>query len=541
MTEPAVTVVVAVYNTMPALTECLESLVGQSIGLNRLEIIAVNDGSTDDSGKELDRFAARYPGTFKVIHQENSGGPAGPNNVALSQATGRYVFFVGSDDYLGREALERMVKMADKNDSDVVLGKMVAVGNRSIPRAVFRTTENSIPLIGSGALYAISNTKMYKRALIEKHGMRYAEDLPVSCDMPFTLEAYVHSKTVSVVADYDCYYAVRRDDDSNITYRARFENRLKVCKRALDRLHELSGPGDLYDAFAIRLLKVDLAWIFGENFLAETPERREECVRVTAEFLEEYYGSSFDRFEHRLTVPERLRFRWVFARRTDSLTELVRTDTAGDLPPTLLDGDHAYALYPGFRDSRYDIPDSSFELLGTLVGRFGPGTELASMAWHQDADAFALDVSVRVPVVGDTSSAVVRLADRAMPKSTDKAGARRLGKHEELPRPVGEFTRETTPDGDATVVRARIPLKRRKATLGLRVSLDAGGWTYEIPVRGEEHPLPLARRWRVDDPYRVAAEVNAKGRVVVATGPLYPPNKNWGSRLRSLLTGSKRK
>ncbi|MFI6723400.1 glycosyltransferase [Streptomyces sp. R-74717] len=537
---PDVTVVVAVYNTMPALTQCLDSLVGQSIGLDRIEIIAVDDGSTDGSGKELDRFADRFPGTFTVIHQENSGGPAGPNNVALAKATGRYVFFVGSDDYLGPEALKRMIDMADANDSDVVLGKMVAVGDRSIPRAVFRSTEANIALIGSGALYAISNTKMYKRALIEEHNIRYAEDLPVSCDMPFTLEMYVRAKTVSVVADYDCYHAVRRTDDSNITYRARFENRLKVCAYALDKLHDLAGPGDLYDAFAIRLLKVDLAWIFGENYLAMTPERRAECVRATGEFMEKYYGASFDSMEHRLTVPERLRFRWVFAGRVDELTELVRMDTAGKMPPTVLEDNHAYARFPGFRDSLCTLPDSSFALKGTVVGRLGSGTELQSADWYQEGDGFALDVVVRVPVLGDTDSLYVRLASGRMPASADKAGARRLDKGEQLPAPVGDFTRTPAPDGRATLITARIPLQRRQAQLGLRVSVDAGGWTYEIPVRGKGHPMPLARRWGADDPYRVAARVNPKGRMVISTGPLHPAKTSLGSRLRSRLTGAKR-
>ncbi|MEU3653093.1 glycosyltransferase [Streptomyces sp. NPDC032161] len=537
---PDVTVVVAVYNTMPALTECLESLVRQSIGLDRIEIVAVDDGSTDDSGKELDRFAERFPGTFKVIHQENSGGPARPNNVALANATGRYVFFVGSDDYLGPEALERMIAMADANDSDVVLGKMVAVGDRSVPRAIFRSTEANVPLIGSGALYAISNTKMYKRSLIEEHGIRYAEDLPVSCDMPFTLEMYVRSRTVSVVADYDCYYAVRRDDDSNITYRARFENRLKVCAYALDKLRDLAGPGDLYDAFAIRLLKVDLAWIFGTNFLAMTPERRAECVRATGRFMEEYYRTSFDSVEHRLTVPERLRFRWVFEGRADELAELVRLDTSGTMPPTVLEGDHAYARYPGFRDSRYSLPDSSFELRGAITGRLGSGTVLESAGWHQEGDGFALDVTVRLPVLGETDSLQMRLASGPMPKSADGAGARRLDEGERLPDPVGTAAHALAPGGDGTLITSRIPLHRVRTELGLRVSVDVAGRTYEIPVRGKGRPMPLARLWAGDVPYRVSARVNTKGRMVVRTGPLRPPKKSLGSRLRSLLTGAKR-
>ena len=63
-----VSVIVTVYNTRPYLTRCLRSLVNQSIGLDRLHITAVNDGSTDGSDRILDRFARRYPGAFTVIH-----------------------------------------------------------------------------------------------------------------------------------------------------------------------------------------------------------------------------------------------------------------------------------------------------------------------------------------------------------------------------------------------------------------------------------------------------------------------------------------
>ena len=114
MSTPDATVVVAVYNTMPYLTECLRSLSRQTIGLDRLQVITVDDGSTDGGGAELDRWAERYPGAFTVLHQANSGGPAAPSNRALEIATGRYLFFLGADDHLGEEALERLVRAADE-------------------------------------------------------------------------------------------------------------------------------------------------------------------------------------------------------------------------------------------------------------------------------------------------------------------------------------------------------------------------------------------------------------------------------------------
>lgn len=539
-TIPDVTVVVAVYNTMPALTECLDSLIGQTIGPDRMEIIAVDDGSTDGSGEELDRYAALHPGTVKVLHQANSGGPAGPSNRALDEASGRYVFFTGADDYMGPEALQRMVAMADRNESDVVIGKMVAVGDRSVPRAVFRSTRDRIELVGSGALYAISNTKLYRRALIEKHGMRFSEDLPVSSDMPFTLEAYVHASTVSVVADYDCYYAVRRPDDSNITYRARFEDRLQVCRYVLDLLDRLVGPGELYDEFALRLLKVDLAWIFGENYLAMDPARREECVRATADFLEEYYKALFVRVQDRVAVPQRLRFHWIFQRDSRALTELVRADTAGGtLPPTYLDGGRAYAAYPGFLASGDEATMRAFQLMGPITGRLAD-TRLLAAEWElRNRTNLFLAVTVRVPVLGDTDSAVVRLQSGALPKSV--GNSRRLPEGTELPKPVGEFVRGPAPDGVGTVLTARVPLPPVKAKLGVRVYVDVAGSTYEIPVRTRGLPMPLARRWGDTAPYRASANVNPKGRLVITTGPLWEPTASFSARVRSLLPRFKRK
>ena len=175
---PDVTVVIAVYNTMPYLTQCLASVLDQSIGADRLELIAVNDGSTDDSPAELNRWAARHPGTIKVLHQENSGGPAGPSNRALDLATGRYVFFLGADDHLGPEALERLVGAADELDADIVLGRLIGAGGRVVNQGIYKPgNRDDIDLVNSALPWALSNTKLFRRSLLEEHGIRYPEEL----------------------------------------------------------------------------------------------------------------------------------------------------------------------------------------------------------------------------------------------------------------------------------------------------------------------------------------------------------------------------
>lgn len=102
---PVVSVIVPVYNALDYVGMALESALNQGYRGEELEIIVVDDGSTDGSGELLDRFAAEHA-EVTVIHQESSGGPGAPRNAGLDIARGRYVFFLDADDELtpGRSA-----------------------------------------------------------------------------------------------------------------------------------------------------------------------------------------------------------------------------------------------------------------------------------------------------------------------------------------------------------------------------------------------------------------------------------------------------
>ncbi|GAA0908363.1 glycosyltransferase family 2 protein [Streptomyces thermoalcalitolerans] len=543
---PAVSVIVAVYNTMPYLTECLDSLIGQSIGLDQLEIVAVDDGSTDDSGQELDRFAERYPDTVKVIHQANSGGPAAPSNRALEVATGRYVYFIGSDDYLAPEALERMVACADEHGSDVVVGKMVGTNGRYVHQALFKESNPDVDLYDSALPFTLANTKLFRRELVERHKLRFPEHLPVGSDQPFTIEACVRARKISVVADYTCYYAVKRGDASNITYRADHLTRLRCTAEIMDFTAGLIEPGPKRDAVLRRHFTWELAKLVQDDFPAlDRSLQREICAGI-ARLADTYFT---DGIRDAMDVKRRVRICLARAGAIDALCEAITSEKENGAPPFLLEGERAYARYPGFRDPLTGLPDRCYEILGEAVSaQLAKGTELLASDWEQQGEKLTYTASVRVPVLGDVDSAVLRLVQGAMPKSADKAGARRLPADRSLPQPEGTLTREPAEDG-ATVLHARIPLEQRTAKRGLRVYVDVAGSTYEIPVRGRGKPMPLARRWGAfEDPYRASALVNSKGRVVIDTAPLHPPKRSLPSRVGKALTrrlksrpGSKRK
>ncbi|MFH9609054.1 glycosyltransferase family 2 protein [Streptomyces sp. NPDC017448] len=537
MTAPDVTVVVAVYNTMPYLTECLNSLVGQSIGHERLQVVAVDDGSTDDSGKELDRFAQRYPDVFTIVHQPNSGGPAAPSNRALDLATGRYVYFIGSDDHLGEEALERMVACADANESDVVVGKMVGTNGRYVHQKLY-TGNRDVTLDDPALPFTLANTKLFRRELVEKYGLRFPEDMPVGSDQPFTIEACVRARKISVISDYTCYYAVKRGDASNITYRADHLARLRCVQRIMEHTAALIPAGARRDAVFKRHFDWELTKLLQKDFpLLDAGTRRQVCEGVGA-LVDAYFTDSL---RDGTGVKRRVRFGLARSGAVEELTRAIADEEEHGAPPFLLEGQRAFAAYPGFRDPAVGLDEHWYEARETVAGRLASGTALKSARWEQNGEKLTLALELRLGVVGDTSSAVVALVQGAMPKTADKAGARKLPADAARPKALGEFTREPAEDGTGTLLSARIPIEPVRAKRGVRVYVDVAGSTYEIPVRTEGLPMPLARRWGSTTPYRVAANPNPKGRLVITTAPLWEAKPGVGARLRRAMSRLKRK
>ena len=111
-------VVMAVYNVEPFLNEAVDSLVNQTIGFNKIQLIMVDDGSTDRSSSICDEYAAQYPNNIVVVHKEN-GGVASARNTGLEYAYGKYINFMDSDDKFSPDAFEKVATFFDKNESSI--------------------------------------------------------------------------------------------------------------------------------------------------------------------------------------------------------------------------------------------------------------------------------------------------------------------------------------------------------------------------------------------------------------------------------------
>ncbi|WP_189274452.1 glycosyltransferase family 2 protein [Streptomyces atratus] len=357
---PDVTVVVGAYEAMPYLVRCLESVEAQTLGANRIEIVAVDDGSTDGTGEYLEQFAARSQVPTRVIRQKNSGGPSGPRNVGLGMARGRYVFFLDADDYFGDEALERMVAMGDRAGTDVVLGKVVGV-NRGAPKSMWRATKERVDVYNSKVIYTLSAQKLFRRELLERLSLRFDENLKTGEDALFTMEAYLRGAGISVISDYVCYYLVGRDDGKHVTKSGTYEWRFDSMRAMMALIHRIEPAGPKRDFLMIRPFTVGMLQQFGPVVLKDSEDVRRHKMELAAPLMEEYWNDGVARL---IKVGERLRLACVAQGRMDLLIDVLRYLRAKTVPDVVSSrkGDKLYLAYPHFRDRSAGLADSDYEV-----------------------------------------------------------------------------------------------------------------------------------------------------------------------------------
>jgi poly(ribitol-phosphate) beta-N-acetylglucosaminyltransferase len=513
---PDASVILAVYNVMPYLTKCLDSLVGQTIGQDRLEIVAVDDGSTDGSGEELDRYARRYPGTVKVLHQANSGGPAAPSNRALEIATGRYVFFIGADDFLGPDAMRRMVEAADKYGSDVIVAKMAGVNSRWVPKDIFVQDQIDVDLFNSPLPFALSNTKLFRRDLIERYHIRYPEDLPVGSDQPFTLEACVRAQRITVLADYEYYYAVKRHNSGNITYRSSHELRLEGTERLMAYTAKLLEPGRRRDEINYRHLHTELCRLLQPDFLVLDRAMQERLMTGIGRLVKE---NLTDELSARLDVSRRLRLHLAAAGRLDELISVIQQNAAAKKPPTAIDDGRVYIAYKGFRDPALGLPDEWFFVTDDPEEALVRQLSVSGLRWQRYEGVLGLAVAAdgSVPAEQLAATAIWLSAGAVAAPAT----ARGTSVHAFLP--AAGLIDSSTGRGD------RLRVKIHAGRAGMPGPRD-------VFLRNDRE-LTTGRRltWHQRRPYMVIARTNSDGTLVIDIVPVTAGQV--ANRLRRTIPG----
>ncbi len=247
--KPLVSVIVPVYNIEKYVRKCLDSLTSQSY--ENIEIIVVDDGSTDGSG-EICNGIALADKRVKVFHKKN-GGLSSARNYGIKKAKGEYVCLVDGDDYVKRNFVKVMVGAMEKNADIAVCGY-----NAEIPKVeVMSGKEATIRLLTQQEnVDIIAWNKIYKRYLFDKiqypEGQNYEDNLT-------TYKLLAEAKNVVYVAE-SLYVYVERS--GSITDNDKKDSRLATReKAAMEAVEYFAKDKELKEAAEVALLTAKLAFV----------------------------------------------------------------------------------------------------------------------------------------------------------------------------------------------------------------------------------------------------------------------------------------
>ena len=294
---PDVTVVLIGYNDRDNLPHAVRSVLDQS--LRNLEVIVIDDASTDDSVAVADAIA-REDSRVRVLRlPENSGGCSRPRNVGIEQARAPYVMFLDSDDLFERHACKNMLLAAERTGADVVAGKVVRVNltrDRETPWAkelfTERVTYQGIrenPLLFFDPL---STNKIYRREFLQSFDITFPEGIHYE-DSLFSTKVYCLAKVIAVVPNLIYYWRVVEDAEAaSITQRRHefenFRDRIAV-HRMMDDFLESHGAADLKPHKDFKFIRHDL-----KLYLSDLPERDAEYQRKFMDLAADYLDTVSD-------------------------------------------------------------------------------------------------------------------------------------------------------------------------------------------------------------------------------------------------------
>lgn len=197
----SISVIVPVFNAKGTIGDTLESIKIEIAKSPKIswEVIAIDDGSTDGSVEVLKFWQIQLP--LKIFTLNHTGSPASPRNFGIQQATGDFVFFLDSDDILLPSGLSAAVNYAIKNDSDVVLPRLVSLDGRGVPRGMYSKNQPDVNLENSRIYWALNPMKLIRRSLLIENEIEFDTSLSRDEDQPFAFKAYLAATKISILAD----------------------------------------------------------------------------------------------------------------------------------------------------------------------------------------------------------------------------------------------------------------------------------------------------------------------------------------------------
>lgn len=243
-----VSLIVPIYNSQNYLEKCIKSLLNQT--LKDIQIILINDGSTDNSEKIIKSFDDE-----RIVYiSKNNEGIGKTRNLGIDKATGEFLAFVDSDDYLNEHFCEYMYQKAVNDDCDLVVcdffedrNTLVGIKFKDFKDTNLRETPELINNINLGPC-----NKLYKKSLFDDKSNRFEENLKYE-DAPFVVKMLLSANKIGKVNDYLTYYVIHSNSETTIRDKRMYDI-LEITDIIVNDLKKVDYPNDSLVSLAVMIL-----------------------------------------------------------------------------------------------------------------------------------------------------------------------------------------------------------------------------------------------------------------------------------------------
>ena len=281
-----VSVIIPVYNTKKYLRKCVDSVLAQTY--DNLEIILVNDGSTDDSGALCDEIAKGF-NNIMVIHKEN-GGLSDARNVGIAVATGEYTCFLDSDDWMDEDCIEEALNEINSSNADVVVWgyhtdfydeNERVTSSRDVIPTQFRSTDGIDENMDVDKLIGLCGyawNKLYKTEIIKN--IEFAKGISLVEDILFNAEVMTENVKVSFINKAFIHYIQRKRETLGTKYYPDYlELKIMAIKADEKILNCWKASKEILDRF-VNSMYLSVSWSMLTNLLKSNASKKEKANKI---------------------------------------------------------------------------------------------------------------------------------------------------------------------------------------------------------------------------------------------------------------------
>ena len=244
-----ISIIVPIYNTEKYLEKCIDSLINQTY--KDLEIILINDGSKDNSDKIVNKYK---DSRIKYFKKENEG-IGKTRNFGIEKATGDYLMFIDSDDYIAKECCEVFVNVINKTKADIVVsdfykdidGRLEYIKIDDFEVSNLKNNSSLLTIINPGPC-----NKVYKRKLIIENNIKYNEQYKYE-DSPFVIESLIKANKIAKINEGLSYYCIHNNSETTIRDDRVFDI-IKIIDIIRDKAKDYNYLKNDMDKFTVDLI-----------------------------------------------------------------------------------------------------------------------------------------------------------------------------------------------------------------------------------------------------------------------------------------------